>query len=104
MTFSSGGSDQRWFRKDLKYVTPENLQKALKFVDSIGTYGGKRCTTTHLCYIYIYDIYIYIYIYIYCYIYTVIYIYILRMLITANRSLSSLKCLIVFLFCSKHRL
>lgn len=40
MTFSSGGSDQRWFRKDMKYVTPENLQKALEFVDSISATGG----------------------------------------------------------------
>ena len=41
MTFSSGGSDKRWFKKKLKYVTPENLQKALDFVDSISATGGK---------------------------------------------------------------
>ena len=41
MTFSSGGFDQRWFRDDLKYVTAENLQTALEFVDSINADGGK---------------------------------------------------------------
>ena len=41
MTFSSGGNDQRWFRDDLKYVTAENLQTALEFVDSIYAAGGK---------------------------------------------------------------
>ena len=40
LTFSSGGNDHKWYADDMKYVTPENMQEALKFVDSIMADGG----------------------------------------------------------------
>ena len=40
MTFSSGGNDRMWFKDDLQFVTPETLQEALVFVESINANGG----------------------------------------------------------------
>ena len=41
MGFSSGGSDQDWFKDSMVYVTDDDIEEAITYVDSIQASGGR---------------------------------------------------------------